>query len=94
MESIELQFGKKQYCIQEQQSTEAPTPVYTMGCNKVGFEGLGELELLCKPVILETAKGKQNLPAADYSSMSSLAKTVAQRSSISKHDALNCNRTA
>lgn len=51
----------------------------------MGFERLGELQLLCKPVILETAKGKQNQSAADYSSISSLVETVAQWSSISKH---------
>lgn len=65
-----------------------------MGYNKMGFKGFRDLQLLGKSVILETVNGKQNQSAADYSSTGHLAETVAQRSSISKHYVLNCNRTA
>jgi len=92
--STELQFCEQQYCIQEQQRTAAPAPLYTMGYNKMVFGGWGEFQLLGKPVILETAEGKQNPSAADQSCVSSLAETGAQRSRVSKHHVLNGTRRA
>lgn len=92
--ALSCSFAKSNTASKNKRIQKAQHLYIPWGITRWASRGWRELQLLAKPVILETAKGKQNRSTADYSSVSSLAETVAQRSSISKHYVLNCNRTA